>query len=63
MLGWSISYNFYHEFFHEVLVPFDVGVVYIDIKNCIASEKVLVPFDVGVVYIPNDIPDDIDLKF
>ena len=34
-----------------VLVPFDVGVVYITICAASGSARVLVPFDVGVVYI------------
>ena len=34
-----------------VLVPFDIGVVYIITKNFVEQDTVLVPFDIGVVYI------------
>ena len=34
-----------------VLVPFDIGVVYINIDMLIQNTLVLVPFDIGVVYI------------
>ena len=36
-----------------VLVPFDIGVVYIFMCFIIVINLVLVPFDIGVVYIPS----------
>ena len=51
MLGWSISHVIGFENQFGVLVPFDVGVVYIRKKVFVENIIVLVPFDVGVVYI------------
>ena len=36
-----------------VLVPFDIGVVYIVFRMGSSYSIVLVPFDIGVVYIPS----------
>ena len=50
-MGWSISEYHTEIPFHPVLVPFDIGVVYIMIGSLGDVIFVLVPFDIGVVYI------------
>ena len=50
-MGWSISDRDKGKKRRGVLVPFDIGVVYILIGHFKKLETVLVPFDIGVVYI------------
>ena len=50
-MGWSISKLNLGLLKINVLVPFDIGVVYINEINPIVMNGVLVPFDIGVVYI------------
>jgi len=50
-LGWSISFINDLTWESKVLVPFDIGVVYITLNHEQTIDIVLVPFDIGVVYI------------
>ena len=50
-MGWSISLTIGYLTVMIVLVPFDIGVVYISNEVGPILSLVLVPFDIGVVYI------------